>query len=118
MTKYHLGGRHVRGQNAVRQEVAQGRGVAYIELFDAYGLTPRKYEIPDDLDGVAALPFHEVTHDKKKYVFCAAANDTTYGNAVGLLHEIASGALLEKDLTALARSVASKDAKHVKAAAA
>ena len=91
---------------------------SHIELFDAYGITPRKYEFPDGLDGVATLPFHEVTHDKKKYLFCAAANDTTNGIAVGLLYEIASGALVEKDLTTLTRGVASKDGKHVKAAAA
>ena len=91
---------------------------SHIELFDAYGITPRKYEFPDGLDGVATLPFHEVTHDKKKYVFCAAANDTTNGIAVGLLYEIASGALVEKDLTTLTRGGASKDGKHVKAAAA
>ena len=105
-------GKMLYGKKSLKGEAS------HIELFDAYGITPRKYEFPDGLDGVATLPFHEVTHDKKKYLFCAAANDTTNGIAVGLLYEIASGALVEKDLTTLTRGVASKDGKHVKAAAA
>ena len=105
-------GKMLYGKKSLKGEAS------HIELFDAYGITPRKYEFPDGLDGVATLPFHEVTQDKKKYLFCAAANDTTNGIAVGLLYEIASGALVEKDLMTLTRGVASKDAKHVKSAAA
>ena len=105
-------GKMLYGKKSLKGEAS------HIELFDAYGTTPRKYEFPDGLGGVATLPFHEVTHDKKKYVFCAAANDTTNGIAVALLFEIASGALVEKDLTSLMKGAASKDAKHVKTAAA
>ena len=105
-------GKMLHGKKSLKSEAS------HIELFGAYGITPRKYEFLDDLDGVATLPFHEVTHDKKKYLFCAAANDTTNGIAVALLFEIVPGALVEKDLTALMKGAASKDAKHAKTAAA
>ena len=45
---------------------------AHINLYDAYGITPRKYEFADGLDAAATLPFFDVVGDKKKkYVFCA-----------------------------------------------
>lgn len=91
---------------------------AHIDLYDAYGITPRKYEFADGLDAAATLPFFDVVGGKKKkYVFCAVAVDTQSNVAVALLFDIAASALVEKDLATLQKGASAKDGKHLKAAA-
>ena len=89
----------------------------HIDLYDGYGIVPRKYEFADSLEKVVTLPFSfEVKVKRSTLVFCAVSvnNDTNVTSAV--LFDPSLRSIVERDLETLPKGTASKDNAHFMAA--